>query len=122
MRNVFGLGLIIALAVSPVLAQETVTAQSGQETRVGWIGSLKADCSPNPAPKLRPAKLADHGQIKLVPAEVTTNKVANCPNAKVPAVVVFYTSSAVYKGTDTFTLASDGTAEPSEHTYTISVQ
>ncbi len=110
----------LLVMASPALAQETVSARSGVETRVGWVGSLKADCTPNPVPTLRPAKVADHGQIKLATAEVTTNRVAGCPNAKVPAVVVFYTSSPGYRGADTFTLATEGGDAP--RTYAITVE
>lgn len=116
----FGIALSMIVGCGPALSDDTVAARSGQETRVGWVGSIKADCSPNPRPTLSPMKVADHGQIKLVPAEVTTNKVASCPNAKVPAVIIFYTSSPNYRGPDAFALSSDG--GKTSQTYSVSVQ
>lgn len=104
----------------PAMAQEEVTAQSGEEVRVGWIGSVGENCQANTLPIIAPAELAKHGQIKLVEGEVQTDTVPDCPGVKIPAIVVFYTSSPGFKGTDNFAL-STGEGQPSR-TYTITVQ
>lgn len=119
MRALPALAFALITLSTPTLAQEVATAKSGVETRVGWIGSLKSDCTANPAPEVRPAKTADHGVIKLTQGTVTTNQVPSCPNAKVPAIVVFYTSAAGYKGADAFSLSA-GSGGP--RTYSITVE
>ncbi|HDZ71982.1 MAG TPA: hypothetical protein ENH55_04205 [Aurantimonas coralicida] len=104
----------------PAMAQEQVTAKSGEEVRVGWIGSVGENCQTNPLPAITPAELAKHGQIRLTEGEVQTDTVPNCPGIKIPAIVVFYTSSPGFTGTDNFAL-STGEGQPSR-TYTITVQ
>jgi hypothetical protein len=112
-----------SLLAVPALAQTAgagkLSAKSGEELRVGWIGSVGANCQPNPAPTVTPGTLADHGQIKLQQGEVQTNSFPACPGVKLPAIVVFYTSSPSFKGTDGFSLkAADGTA----YSYNITVE
>ena len=105
------LGLLALPAAAQTAAPVSVAAKAGQEVRAGWVGSVGADCKPNPAPTLTPSKLAAHGQIKLQQADVKTNSFPACPGITVPAVVVFYTSSPGFKGSDAFTLTTaDGTA------------
>lgn len=122
MRSGWSLVLSAVMLSGTAFAQESVTAQSGQETRVGWIGSVGADCTANPAPAVKPSKVADHGQIKLTKGEVQTNQVPNCPGAKVPAIVVFYQSAPGFTGTDQFALTVEGGSGNSERTYTVTVE
>lgn len=102
---------LAAFCAFPAAAQQQITAKSGEEVQAGWIGSVGANCTPNPVPSVQPSKLAQHGQIKLIEGEVQTDSVPECPGIKIPAIVVFYTSSPGYKGTDEFVLAPTGGAE-----------
>ena len=104
----------------PSTAEEQATVKSGKEARVGWIGSVSENCRANAAPTITPAELAKHGQIKLVEGQVETNTVPNCPGIKIPAIVVFYTSSPGFKGTDSFAL-STGEGKPNR-VYTMTIQ
>jgi hypothetical protein len=106
--------------VFPAAAQERVSAQSGQEVRAGWIGSVGENCAANAAPEVTAGAVAQHGQIKLRKATVQTNSIPSCPGVKIPAVVVFYTSAPGFKGIDSFTL-STGSSQPGR-TYTINVE
>ncbi len=108
------------LLTVPSVAGEQVTAPSGVEARVGWIGSVGENCTVNAAPTITPAELAKHGQIRLVEGQVQTNTVPSCPGIKIPAIVVFYTSSPGFKGTDSFAL-STGDGKP-DRAYTMTVK
>ncbi|WP_152048585.1 hypothetical protein [Aureimonas psammosilenae] len=111
--------LVSVLSAIPAVAQEQGHTQSGKEVRLGWIGSVGSDCKPVEPQAVTPAKLAQHGQIRLVRGTVTTEKIAQCPSLSVPAIVVFYTSSPDFKGVDSFALkAGDG----AERTYTVTVE
>jgi hypothetical protein len=107
-----------AMLAIPVGAQEVVKAKPGEEVRVGWIGSMGEDCVAKPRPTVRPSKVADHGQLRLTGGDVVTNSVPSCPGAKIPAVIIFYKSSAGFTGTDSFALTT-GTGDP--RTYTVTV-
>jgi hypothetical protein len=112
---------VASLALTaPSLAQEQAVVKSGEEARLGWIGSVGENCQANPVPTITPAELAKHGQIKLVQGQVQTNTVPECPGITIPAIVVFYTSSPSFKGSDSFSL-STGDGKP-DRTYTVSVQ
>ena len=77
------------------------------------------NCTAKAAPEVKPASVAQNGQVKLVKATVQTNSVANCPGIKIPAVVVFYKSSPSFKGEDRFVMqVADGTSR----SYTVTVQ
>ena len=77
--------------------------------RPGRLG--QAELSAKPAPKLSPAKVADNGQIRLTEGIIQTDTVPSCPGIKIPSVIIFYTSSPGFTGTDTFTLVP-GTNKP----------
>ena len=65
---------------------------------------------------------AKNGIVKLRKATVRTNSVPKCPNAEVPAVVVFYQSKERYHGPDSFTLEVKGeSGKPSLHRFDVTV-
>ncbi len=114
----------IAGAALPSRAQETqsVEAASGIELRVDWIGTVAKDCSVGQPPAVRPDKVADHGVIRILGATVTTKRVANCPELKVPARVVFYKSTAGYTGADAFALSVGEGASARVKRYAVTVR
>jgi hypothetical protein len=115
------------LLSSSALAQDKVTdhAISGpaaKEIQAGWFGNLKADCTSGPVPQARVIDQAQNGLIKLRNGRVRTNSAPNCPNAELPAVVVYYESKPGFIGTDTFTLevkAESGAS--SRHKFNVTV-
>lgn len=121
MRNFVYAALLSCTIIFPASAQETATAMSGVETRVGWIGSVGENCQPNPAPEVGAAEVAGNGQIKLTTGEVQTNSVPACPGITIPAIVVFYTSAPGFEGEDSFVLTVDDRGTKSERSYTVKV-
>lgn len=123
MTSILRATVLLALLAVPAAAQEKASAKSGEEVRLGWIGSVGDGCKANPVPGIKPARVAGHGQIRLTKAEVTTNSVPNCPGVTVPAVVVFYKSAPDFKGEDGFalTIQNEG-GQDSERTYAVTVQ
>ena len=118
-RTLTAAALMVAFTL-PAVAQETVSAKSGKEVRVGWIGSVGENCQAKPAPSVKPASVAEHGQIKLMKGKVKTDSIARCPGIEIPAVVVFYKSSPDFKGTDSFALSTAGSDK--DRTFTIKVE
>ena len=114
---------VSATLVLPAFAQERGRTTSGEEVRLGWIGSVGAGCKANPVPSIKPARVAEHGQIRLSQGEVKTNSVPNCPGITIPAIVVFYKSSPDFKGEDGFSLTVEGSGTAtSERTYIVTVE
>ena len=109
------------LMIAAATSQETGNARSGEEVRVGWIGSVGDNCKPNPAPEVKPSSVAGHGQIKLTRGEVQTNSIPQCPGVKIPAIVVFYRSSQAFEGEDRFVLSVKNGDRTTERTYVIRV-
>ena len=127
MRMLRTAGVPILLSSGAALAQDKVTdhAVSGpaaKEIRAGWFGNLKADCSSGRPPQARVVDHAQNGMIMLRNGRVRTNSAPNCPNAELPAVVVFYQSKPGFIGTDSFTLevkAESGAS--SRHKFNVTV-
>ena len=120
--------LILALVTTAATAQEalkehSVSGPPAQEIRAGWFGKLNPDCSSGPLPEARLINPAANGTVKLRKAKVLTNSVPRCPNAKLPALVVFYRAKPGYSGTDSFTLEVTGeSGVPSRHKFNVNVK
>ncbi len=104
--NVFrGLTMFLALSASaPAFAQSanytSVETVAGASTQIGYYGSAKKGCAPAPAPTLRVVKPPKHGVLSVKSGTVTTSRIANCPNLRTPAQVVFYQGNGDYQGAD----------------------
>ena len=96
--------LLALLASAAAFAQSanytSVETVAGVATRVGYYASAKKDCTPAPLPTIRVLKAPKHGLLSIRPGAVMTSQVANCPNLKTPAQVVFYQGNADYQGAD----------------------
>jgi hypothetical protein len=60
----------------------------------------KENCSPAPLPAVRVLEPPKAGLLTIRKAELTTNKIAGCPNLKTPAQVVFDVARTGYSGPD----------------------
>ena len=78
----------------------SVDTVAGALTRIGYFASAKKDCAPAPLPTIRVLKPPKHGVLSIRAGAVVTNQVANCPNLKTPAQVLFYLGNADYRGAD----------------------
>jgi hypothetical protein len=78
----------------------SVETVAGALTRIGYYASAKKDCAPAPLPTIRVLKAPKHGILSIRAGTVVTSQVANCPNLKTPAQVMFYQGNADYQGAD----------------------
>ena len=116
--------VVAMLASAAAFAQSanyaSVETVAGAATRIGYYASAKKDCAPAPLPTIRVIKAPKHGVLSIRTGAVVTNRVANCPNLKTPAQVVFYQGNADYQGADE--LAYEVTSSSGEvGVYNISV-
>jgi hypothetical protein len=99
-----------------------VTGPASQEIRAGWFGSVKPGCTAETPPETRVLEDAQVGTVTLRQAKVRTNTIPQCPNAEIPAVVVFYQSKENYRGTDSFMLeVKSVNGKTSLHKFNVSV-
>lgn len=78
----------------------SVETIAGVATRIGYYASAKKDCTPAPLPTIRVLKPPKRGILSIKAGAVVTNQLANCPNLKAPAQVLFYQGNADYQGAD----------------------
>src|SRR5262245_64778521 len=97
-----------AAAGQEALKEHSVSGPAAQDIRAGWFGKLNPDCSSGPLPQARLINPATNGTVALRRAKVRTGNVRQCPNAELPALVVFYRAKPGYSGTDSFTLEVTG--------------
>lgn len=97
--------------------------KSGEEARIAALGSMKPDCTVNPAPEVKISEPAAHGVVRITNAKLKTNRYPNCPGATIPVKVVFYTSAPGFTGEDRVGLeVSFKPGEPSIETIVVTVQ
>jgi hypothetical protein len=99
------IGLVVSVCwASAAPAQTTdyttATVTSGKPARLGYYATIKKDCSPGPLPEIRVVTAPKSGTLTVTRANLTTNKVANCPAATTPVQVVFYRSRPGFVGED----------------------
>ena len=100
------LGAAANLVASAALAQGSVSYASVEATpdkpvRLSYHASAnRANCSAEPAPTVRVTEPPKEGALVVREGVLTTDKVAGCPQLKVPAEVVFYEARDGYTGPD----------------------
>jgi hypothetical protein len=110
-------------AAQEALKEHSVSGPAAQEIRAGWFGKLNPDCSSGPLPQARLINPATNGTVALRRAKVRTSNVRQCPNAELPALVVFYRAKPGYSGTDSFTLEVTGeSGVSSRHKFNVNVE
>lgn len=104
-------------------AQDTSKAKSGEETRLAVLGSLKADCSVNPAPTVKVLQAAAHGTVRIAKARLKTQRFPKCAKVEVPVQVISYRSNPGFKGQDDAVVEiSFKPGEASSRTFSIIVE
>jgi hypothetical protein len=119
--------LALAVTSTAAIGQSTsyssVDAAAGALVQIGYYASAKKDCAPNPLPTIDVATPPKHGVLTIRNGMVTTNKVANCPNLKLPAQVVFYQGQTGYAGPDQIVFAVTNPAgEVNIYSFSITVK
>ena len=100
------LGVAANLVASAALAQGSVSYASVEATpdnpvQLSYHASAhRGDCSAAPAPTVRVSESPKEGALVVREGVLTTDKVAGCPQLKVPAEVVFYEARGGYTGPD----------------------
>ena len=75
----------IALVQGPLRAQGV----AGTDIQTAVIGAPGPNCTIEARPQVRPSVLPQNGILRLSPAERIA-KPSNCPEMRIPIVVVFY--------------------------------
>jgi hypothetical protein len=94
-----------SLTATTAFGQETnyksIEAVPDKPVQLSYHGSAhKNTCSPAPLPIIHVIEAPKAGVLTVRQAVLTTNKVARCPNLKIPAQVVFYVAGTGYAGPD----------------------
>ena len=94
-----------SVCVSASLAQDanytSVDAIPDNPVQLSYHASAhKSNCSPGALPTIRVIEPPNSGMLTVRHAVLTTNKIAGCPELKIPAQVVFYTANTGYTGPD----------------------
>jgi hypothetical protein len=94
----------VACACAPAAAQSTnyasVEIAAGASARIGYYGFAKKDCTPEPLPSIEVVSAPKHGVLTVRTGTLNAKNIANCPNLKLSAQVVFYRAQAGYVGPD----------------------
>lgn len=100
------LGMAANLVAYAALAQGSVSYTSVEATpdkqvQLSYHASANcANCSAAPAPTVRVTDPPNKGALVVREGVLTTDKVAGCPQMKVPVEVVFYEARGGYTGPD----------------------
>jgi hypothetical protein len=100
------LGAAASLVASVALAEGSVSytsieATSDHPVQLSYHGSAhRANCSAAPVPTVRVTEPPKEGALVVREGVLTTDKVAGCPQLKIPAEVVFYEARGGYTGPD----------------------
>jgi len=94
-----------SVCVSASLAQDanytSVEAIPDKPVQLSYHASAhRSNCSPGAVPTIRTIEAPKSGILTVRNAVLTTNKIAGCPELKIPAQVVFYTANTGYMGPD----------------------
>ena len=83
----------------------------------------KSNCSPGALPTVHVIEAPKSGRLTVRNAVLTTNKIAGCPQLKVPARVVLYTANTGYTGPDHVKYeVTDENAQVATYDVTIAVK
>jgi hypothetical protein len=95
---------VVGFVASAALAQATnytsVEATAGKPLQLTYHASAHKNCTPAPLPTIRVIQAPKAGVLIVRKAVLTTDKVAGCPQLKVPVQVVFYRAQEGYVGPD----------------------
>jgi hypothetical protein len=75
-------------------------ATSGRIAQLNIHASATKDCKPAPLPNVRLIDRPANGTLIVRRGLLTTNRIPACPNLKIPAQVVLYTSVGNFVGKD----------------------
>lgn len=127
--------LILAVAAAPSAhAQRTVprdrsfrmTAQAGQELRVGTFASWSRDCSAEPAPQIIVGTPPAHGTLSIRPGHSTVSIIrqgaADCTGRSYPGTSVWYLPAPGFRGEDRFDYTVQNVRTSGHDRVTVEVQ
>lgn len=93
-------GLVATAALAQTANYRSVEATAGTPVELSYHASAHKNCTPAPLPTVRVIEAPKSGTLTVRRAVLTTDKIAGCPELKVPAQVVFYQASTGYAGPD----------------------
>lgn len=106
LRRLTYLAALICILVSPSMAEmdrvyRSVRALSGKEMQVAVFGRMNTkECKPLPLPEIRVIAAPEHGSLVVRATTLTANNYQSCPNLRLRAQVLLYTSALNYIGSD----------------------
>ncbi len=119
MKSIFSYWILAIAAISPSSCTTTsdsfrqksksITALSGEKTKIGQTWHINDDCSHADYPATHIVEQPKHGRLQIVHEPVfpgATGKLAKCRTVKVGGVVGYYTPEPGYIGSDRFVLRS----------------
>lgn len=107
--NLSFIAIIVALAgvsaaakaqPAPTTNYTSFEAEPDKSIQVGFYARANNDCSPSKLPVVHVVEVPTLGTLAVRPRDVTTSKVANCPNLKVAGQLVIYTARHKAEGND----------------------
>ena len=94
-------GFVASAAFAQAANYTSVEAIPGKPVQLSYHASAhKQDCTPAPLATFDVLQAPKLGLLTVRKAMLTTNKVAGCPQLKIPAEVVFYRARPGSAGTD----------------------
>ena len=85
---------------APTTNYTSFEAEPGKSMQIAFYARANNDCSPSKLPVVRVVESPTLGTLTVRPSDVTTSKVANCPNLRVPGQLVLYTARDKAEGND----------------------
>ena len=95
-----GIPVLTSAQPAPSTNYTSFEVESGKTVQVGYYAQAHKDCTPSKLPIIRVVETPALGTLTVRPAELKTDKVANCPELKLPAQVVSYQSRDKTIGSD----------------------
>ena len=77
-----------------------IEAKGEARVQIGYYASADKSCTPAELPEIRVIAAPSAGTFRVQKAVLTTNRVAGCPQLKVPALVAFYQARPGAAGAD----------------------
>jgi hypothetical protein len=85
---------------APSVNYTSFDATPAAPVQLGYYGAFHKDCSPAPLPTIRVSEAPKSGTLTIRPGQLTTSSTAQCPGAKIPALVASYQARSGARGTD----------------------
>jgi hypothetical protein len=117
-------GLLSSTAFAQAINYTSVEAITAKPAQLSYHASAqRSSCTPAPLPVVRVVQPPTSGVLTVRRAILTTDKIAGCPQLKVPAQVVFYKSHDGYVGSDHVSYqVTDAKGESGTYDVTINVK